>query len=554
MSLNPALLMPNAALTLAELIVVGILSWLVSRLGAAAIGAFGRMELSEGQRFMGDERVTQMRSYFARLIKVAGGVGALAVVGYNVWLTAVGYNGPDLVVDQFARSGSLTVAAVALKLGGIIGVLILVKLLSWLGEHFRQWLVARLIAAEVVRVADQRVERIGDHVSWLVRAVLWLLGALLLTELFNAPDGIIYWVNFLFSLGVVWALVRMITDSLEAAIDAIHEGLVVNHRLGDVSDTALGSVPRVVGSLKLALRWAVYIGAAAYVLRSAPLGPSVYDLSAKAVKAAAILVGAQLLLTVTMMIVARYSVAGQADTELGAKRRETMLPMIGSLLRYVIYFVAFVMALQAVEIDVTAILAGAGVAGLAIGFGAQSLVQDVISGFFTLFEGVYMVGDYVEMAGVEGTIEAITLRTTSVRSRDGKLNIVPNGEIRQVTNYSKSFVNAVVDVGVAYEGDLEKAIEVLTGIGNEARADIREITGPARVRVTDFGGSDVPLRLVVPVRPGKHWDVACELRRRVKLTFDAEGVEIPFSRQVVILQTPEGEAVRELPVRMVQDV
>ena len=158
---------------------------------------------------------------------------------------------------------------------------------------------------------------------------------------------------------------------------------------------------------------------------------------------------------------------------------------------------------------------------------------------------------YVEMGGVEGTVEAITLRTTAVRSRDGRLNIIPNAEIKQVTNYSKSFVNAVVDVGVSYEGDLEKGIEVLRGVGDAAREDIREITGPARVRVTDFGGSDIPLRLTVPVEPGEHWNVACELRRRIKRAFDENGVEIPFSRHVVILQTPEGEAVRELPVRLI---
>ena len=118
---------------------------------------------------------------------------------------------------------------------------------------------------------------------------------------------------------------------------------------------------------------------------------------------------------------------------------------------------------------------------------------------------------------------------------------------------SKSYINAVVDVGVSYEGDLDHAMTVLERIGNDARSDIAEITGPARVKVTDFGSSDVPLRLVVPVHPGKHWDVACELRHRIKLVSDEEGVEIPFSRQVIILQTPEGEAVRELPVRMLAD-
>ncbi len=328
---------------------------------------------------------------------------------------------------------------------------------------------------------------------------------------------------------------------------------MIAHLLGEWVDDAPADMPRVLASLKLAMRWAVYIGAVGFVLRNAPLGASAYDLSLKAVKATAILVAAQLLLVTAMIIIARYSSGREEDTSLATKKRETMLPLIGSLLRYLIYFVAIVMALDTVGVQVAPILAGAGVVGLAIGFGAQSLVQDVISGFFTLFEGIYMVGDYVEMASIEGTVEALTLRTTSIRSRDGRLNTIPNGEIRQVTNYSKSYINAVVDVGVSYEGDLEHAMAVLERVGNDARSDIADITGPARVRVTDFGSSDVPLRLVVPVRPGKHWDVACKLRRRIKLVFDEQGVEIPFSRQVIILQTPEGEAVRELPVRMLAD-
>jgi len=372
-------------------------------------------------------------------------------------------------------------------------------------------------------------------------------------ELFNAPDRVIYWVSFIFSLAVIWGLVHLISDSLDAAVDAIYEGLMVSQRLARWLEHDESRIPRVVGSLKVALRWGVYVGAAAYVIRSAPLDTQAYDITTKLLKAAAILIAAQLALAVAMVIITRLSVGQETDSALVIRRRETMLPLIGSMLRYVLYFVAGVMALQTVGVNVTAILAGAGVAGLAIGFGAQSLVQDVISGFFALFEGVYMVGDYVEMAGIEGTVESITLRTTSIRARDGRLHNVPNGQIKEITNYSKSYVNAVVDVGVSYEGDLEKAISVLKGVGDTALGDIADVTGEARVRVIDFGASDVTLRLIVPVLPGRHWDVSCELRRRVKLSFDAQGVEIPFSRHVVILQTPEGEAVRELPVRLVSD-
>jgi len=553
MEFKSELLIPNAALALVELLVIGILSWLLVRLGALLISALAQLEVSEGKRFMGEERMKLMRAQWVRAVKLLGGIGTLAVVAYNAWLMVSGYNAADLVVQQFQRQPLPSAQAVAVGAAQVAGVLILLRLIAWVGAQLREWLVERLIAAEVVRVEDERLESIGGHFMALVRAALWLLGAMLVLEIFSAPEAAIHWVGFAVTLAVVWCLVRLISDSLDAAIDAIYQGLMISQRIGEWAGQAQEEMTRLVRTLKLAVRWAVYIGAAAYLVRTAALSPKHYDVANRVIQAAAIIVGAQVVLAGAMVVVAGLGRQEEGDTTTAARRRETMLPLVGSLLRYVVYFIAGVMALQVLGVDVTAILAGAGIVGLAIGFGAQSLVQDVLSGFFTLFEGCYLVGDYIEVAGQEGVVEAITLRTTSVRARDGRLYIIPNGEIKEIANYSKAYVNAVVDVGVSYEGDLERALEVLEQVGMEAERDLAEVTGPPETRVRDFGGSEISLRLVVPVEPGRHRGVASELRRRIKASFDAQGVEIPFSRHVIILQTPEGEAVRELPVRLINE-
>ncbi len=553
MEFKSELLMPNAALTLVELLIIGIVSWLLVRVGGLVIGALAQLEVTEGKAMMGEERTKLLRAQWVRAVKLLGGLGALTAVAYNAWLMVEGYNAPELVVQQLKRQPLPSAQDLAVGAAEVVGVLILLKLIGWIGAQLRQWMVERLIAAEVVRVEDERLESIGHHFMALVRAFLWLLGATLLLEIFNAPEAAIHWVSFAVMLAVVWCLVQLISDSLDAAIDAIYQGLMISQRIGEWAADARQEMVRLVRALKLALRWAVYIGALAYVVRTAALSPKVYDIADRVIQAAAIIVGAQVALAFAMVIVAGLGRQDEGDTTAAARRRETMLPLVGSLLRYVVYFVAGVMALQVLGVDVTAILAGAGIVGLAIGFGAQSLVQDVLSGFFTLFEGCYLVGDYIEVAGQEGTVEAITLRTTSVRARDGRLYIIPNGEIKEIANYSKDYVNAVVDVGVSYEGDLEQALEVLEQVGMDAERDLAEVTGPPETRVRDFGGSEIALRLTVPVEPGRHRRVASELRRRIKASFDAQGVEIPFARQVVILQTPEGEAVRELPVRLVSD-
>jgi len=549
---NTQLLMPNAAVALAELIVLGVVAWLLIRIVRVALRAFGDMATSrDGRCLMPPEQRETVSEHTARVIKLAAGLAAFGVVGYNGWLTAAGYDAAQLIMTQVVENRALTLRALGIGAGHIVAILVLLKLLSWLGAKARVWIVEHLKAARVVRVADERIELLGCHLSHLVSAALWLAGGLLVAGVLNLPETAVYWVSFVLSLVVVWALVRLISDSLDAAVDAIHESLPAPER--DIDDgRTQRRVQRIVDSVKTALRWAVYVGAGAYVLRTAPLGSEAYELSNSIIKAAAVIVGAQLALALGMAVIARLA-AGGDDTDAARQRRETMLPLISSILRYVVYFVAAVMALQMLGVNVTAILAGAGIAGLAIGFGAQSLVQDVISGFFILFEGEYMVGDFVEIADVDGTVEAVTLRATSIRRPDGSLAIIPNGQVQQVINYSKRFVRAVVDVGVSYEGDLDHALAVLEQVARDAREDMQDITGPPNVRVTGFNASDIGLRLTVPVRPGQHRDVAFELRRRVKLTFDAEGVEIPFSRHVIIFQSADGTPLQELPVRLVDD-
>jgi len=549
-SVKTALLMPNAALALAELIVLGALAWLLIRIARVLVRGLGEVPTATGECLLEEGSRELLSEHITRTIKLLAGIAAIGVVAYNAWVTALGYSSADLLTQATVGNPALAPRALAITAAQIIGILVLLRLLSWLGAKLRAWIVARLKSAAVVRVADTRVDMLGCHFAHLITAALWLVGGLMIASVLDLPDTAVYWLSFVLSLAVILALVRLISDSLDAAVDAIHEGLPPP---ATADDRGRRQVARIVGSVKGALRWSVYIAAGAHVLRTAPLGRAAYNLSSSIIRAAGIIVLAQLVLAAGMAVIARLAAGSASDTEAVRQRRETMLPLISSLLRYVVYFVAGVMALQMLGVDVTAILAGAGIAGLAIGFGAQSLVQDIIAGFFTLFDAEYMVGDYVEVAGTEGTVEAITLRETSVRRRDGALAIIPNGEIKQVINYSKRFVRAVVDVGVSYEGDLERALAVLEQVGRDAGADIPDITGPPGLRVRDFNDSDIGLRMSVPVRPGMHWDVACELRRRVKLAFDEQSIEIPFSRHVVILQTPEGEPVRELPVRLVDD-
>jgi len=223
-------------------------------------------------------------------------------------------------------------------------------------------------------------------------------------------------------------------------------------------------------------------------------------------------------------------------------RANTLIPLLQSVSKYVIFFIAGVMMLKELGVDTTGIIASAGVVGLAIGFGAQSLVKDVLSGAFLLFEGAISVGDSINVGEHSGTVEVIGLRNIHLRKFSGELRVIPYGEVNSFGNFNKGYMRAIVEVGLAYEQDVEKGMKALEEIANKWAEGNKDIVlePPIVQGVLSLGSSDVTLRIVIKVKPMTHWGAERELKRRIKDTFDKEGIEIPFPRQVVYLRK-EGE-------------
>jgi len=195
-------------------------------------------------------------------------------------------------------------------------------------------------------------------------------------------------------------------------------------------------------------------------------------------------------------------------------------------------------------IPIGPLLAGVGVVGLAVSFGAQSLVKDVISGFFVLLENQFAVGDVVTIDGTSGKVERMTLRVVMLRDLSGVLHIIPNGGITKVSNMTRGFARTVVDVGVAYEENLDRALDVLRDVSAAFAADPAWRSAfsepPQVLGVEALADSSVNIRVVLPTAAGRQWDVGREFRRRVKNRFDAEGISIPFPQRTVHMR-PAGE-------------
>jgi len=228
---------------------------------------------------------------------------------------------------------------------------------------------------------------------------------------------------------------------------------------------------------------------------------------------------------------------GDAATLTAAEKRgQTVAQLLRSVGRVTILLIGMLLTLN-LFINIGPLLAGAGILGLAVSFGAQSLVKDVIAGFFQLLENQFAVGDVIDAAGKEGVVERMNLRVVQLRDTYGNVHIIPNGQITVVTNKTKGWSRGVVDVGVAYESDLDRAIAVLqeeaVGLAHTPEWVARFDGDPEVVGVQSLGDSSVVIRTLLRVQPGKQWEVMREFRRRVKLRFDKEGIEIPFPQQVV---------------------
>jgi moderate conductance mechanosensitive channel len=227
------------------------------------------------------------------------------------------------------------------------------------------------------------------------------------------------------------------------------------------------------------------------------------------------------------------------------QRINALTSVLRSIASAVIFMIAGFLILGEVGLNLAPLLAGAGILGVALGFGAQSLVKDFLSGLFILVEDQFGVGDIVDLdQQTSGTVEAVSLRTTRLRSVDGTVWHVPNGDIRRVGNKSQHWSRALLDIEVAYETDIDHAKAVIKRVADELwrqREDVLE--EPEVWGVERLGPNSVVIRLVVKTRPADQYDVSRELRQRLKEAFDAEGIEIPFAQQVVWhrgASTPQG--------------
>lgn len=242
---------------------------------------------------------------------------------------------------------------------------------------------------------------------------------------------------------------------------------------------------------------------------------------------------------VTIAVVADDS--SSEDSE--KKREDTLIRIFNGVLRITMLTLAVLMILQEAGLAIGPILAGAGIVGLAFGFGGQYLIRDVITGLFIILENQYRIGDVVNIEGMGGSVVDISLRKTTLRDINGTVHHIPHGAITKVSNLSKDFARINLDIGIAYDSNLEHVIDVINKVGDELANDplFKEsiIIPPKFLRIDSFADSSIIVKILGDTQPLKQWEITGELRKRLKIAFDKEGIEIPFPQRVML--QPKGK-------------
>jgi small conductance mechanosensitive channel len=250
----------------------------------------------------------------------------------------------------------------------------------------------------------------------------------------------------------------------------------------------------------------------------------------KILRIAAILMVSLLVLRFFRIIVGRFFTpqAGSKTFYFDERRARTISILLQSIIRYTIYFIAIILILQEFRIDTTSIVAGAGIIGLAIGVGAQSLIKDFITGFFVILEDQYAVGDFIASGDMTGTVEEIGFRVTKLRDSNGVLHIIPHGLITKITNHTRGHMQAAVTVPVLYEADIQKVLGLLEQACRDIGATMPEvIDGPQVVGIVEFRSTELIAKIVAKTVPLEQGKVEAALRIKIKLLFDAAAIPQP---------------------------
>jgi small conductance mechanosensitive channel len=501
-------------LTFYGLIVVIILAGIVIR----ALLAQGRSRLTALKGFswvesIGQEAVRRLRLFVSWLTLCVSLVLVLGGIAYH-------WAGRDIrrdIDDWLKRLAADDISTIV----EIVGIAIALVLGSWLAIRIIRRIRPGLQAKATRWIGS---EENAEDIQWwftLLQAALVIQVRLLVLDGIckDLGFGSIAILRFLTLFVAVFGLAWLTTLALK----------ILSHSLLNYGEHYLGRghirhywerIERLFPFCQKCLEAAAFVLAGSRCANEVPGLANIAGFGPKIVHCIVILFATRMLIEFLQVFLNEAFGFYRQDRRIDSHIR-TLVPLLHSVCQYVLYFGSAIVMLGTLGIQTAPILAGAGIVGLAVGLGAQGLVTDVVSGFFILFENQFLVGDYVQIGDASGTVEAVGIRLTQIRDGHGKLHIIPNGQVKGVINYSKGYVNAVVDLKVSAGTDLESVFRAMHEAGRRLRQARKEVLEDTQVHgIIDLGSSDMTIRAVTKVQPGTHGSMQNEYRRLLKQVFD----------------------------------
>ncbi len=456
----------------------------------------------------------------------------ILIVGANSFLIYRGENIQKytlLLINRIPSGFWITLGiGSAQSIGILIFAAIAVKILNY-------WLkVASTRAKNLEKntTDDESIDAFFNALNQRISGGIWLWAIICCTQFIKLPAVIPQYLYIALRIYLITAIGLLILKAVAAIVDTL-DALSIRYSNPENLLRFYDRLRHLIPFLKRCLEFVIYVCMATLVIQQVELIANMATIGERIIKIIGIVFISRVLFEVVSLFVEEVLFKEKNLTEVQISRRLTLIPLFRSFLQYLVYFGAIVSILYTLNIDPTPILAGAGILGVAVGFGAQTLINDIVCGFFILFENYYLVGDYIEAGKadekvVEGIVEAIELRTTRVRHPNGQLQIIRNGDIGSITNYSKQYIFAVVEVGVPYDSNLAHVYQVIEDVGQQLNADYPDVLEPTQVDgVESIGEGNLLLRTLTKVKPGKHLQIQRLLRKMFTNALIEEGITIP---------------------------
>ncbi len=463
--------------------------------------------------------------------------GSLMLRGRDVRAATLELLTTALPPGFWQRLGLGLALSAAMVVAARYGLGLLDRLLPFLERQVRR--------VEAIKISDERLGFFFKLLRQTLRTGVWLFVALVAARLLGLPQGVLNVLGVALNIFLIVQLGRILVGLLSSiinTIDALSEVYLRNRQLDLFYDQLRGLIPL----FSRALQYIIYVQAVSLALAQiSPLAAyAIYG--TRVIQAIGIVFLGLVVIEVLKLLINNFFLVRGELSDAQWQQRLTFAPLLKSAAQYSVMFGGGLLVLAIVGFDIGPILVALGGLGLVVGLAAQPVTTDLISGLFILFENLFLVGDYIETDDARGTVEMIDVRTTRIRDPDGQLHLVRNGQIGNIVNYSKGYVYAVVMVSVSDDTDLDHAFAVIKEAGRELDAAFAEVLEPTVIQgIEEFVDDTVVIRTLTRVKPGRHQQMARELRLVLKQSFDRAEIKmspvppvVVAARQVLLSATP----------------